>query len=218
MGVETMKFLALAATVGLSLTIVTGADAASLNFDFTYDGTDTLVNPGSDDPSGAVMNVGDDFMLTMSAAGDDFWSVDGTYDNVFAPMTFAVEEIATRAVDVTSTFWLDGVLVDTISEPGISESYVHIGPQLWTLSTGLEFDQVMVDLSFIATDTAGPTTVNTSNGLFINFGGASPNQPFTASSAISYNQVSAVPLPAGLPLILSGLAGLGLIARRRRRS
>lgn len=37
-------------------------------------------------------------------------------------------------------------------------------------------------------------------------------------SAIGFNQVAAVPLPTSLPLMLAGLGGFGLLARRRRKT
>lgn len=54
-------------------------------------------------------------------------------------------------------------------------------------------------------------------GSIIGFGVDSWHDDFRLQS-ISFNVVSAVPLPAGLALMLTGLGGLGLMRRRRRRA
>ena len=56
----------------------------------------------------------------------------------------------------------------------------------------------------------------------VNSGAATPNgvalYDIRISTVSASPPVSSVPLPAGLPLLLAGLAGLGLVARRRARS
>ena len=64
--------------------------------------------------------------------------------------------------------------------------------------------------------TFGPITTSfTATDLFVSWSGAAYHDGDTAVFSIG---VSAVPLPAGLPLLLAGLGGLALVARRKSRA
>ena len=69
---------------------------------------------------------GDDFTIDLSAESGGFWTVESAYSSSF-PLTFAVEESATRDATILTELFLDGVLVATVENGAASQSYVHVG-------------------------------------------------------------------------------------------
>jgi hypothetical protein len=187
------------------------AFATTSIFDVTYNGTTASVTAGSDSIDGTSLGIGDGFNLTVSAAGNDYWSVNTLFDNVFVPLDFLVSESGTRTVDVVSRFFLDGALVKEIAEASVIQSFIHAGANFWTLETGLIFDQIAMDYVLLGSD--NPTTLSAGSEVFASFG--SPGAPFYNSPNITYVEAAAVPLPAGLPLLLVALGAIGLVKRGR---
>lgn len=188
------------------------AFAATYTYDVTYDGVSAIAGIGSDTIDGSTFDAGDSFDLTLSTAGDDYWSVDGTFDAVFVPLSFLVEDSGTRTADIVTTFYLDGVEVAQIVDTGVSQEFNHIGAQTWTLVSGLEFDEVVMNYDLVAS--TATTVISSDSDIFEGFGGS--NSPFYTSPNIGYNQAAVVPLPAGLPLALTALGLLGIVSRRRK--
>jgi MprA protease rhombosortase-interaction domain-containing protein len=110
-------------------------------------------------------------------------------------------------------FYLDGAAVETISEMGVSQSFVHIGPQSWTLPVGLVFDTATVNYSLL-TSTTALTTIQSVPDIFDTFG--STERPFFRHSSFEYIE-GAVPVPGTLTLVAIGLAGFGLRRSSRRK-
>lgn len=80
------------------------------------------------------------------------------------------------------------------------------------LITGAEIDASVTTLGLISDDISF-----SSNRLFVNVESLSFNTSTFARINLSAEAgVTPVPLPAGLPLMLSGLLGIGLLARRKR--
>ena len=206
------------AVFGLAFTamLATGAQAATYNFNLTYDGSNVSYDTGSDIAGGTVLNVGDKFIITLQTAGNAFWRVDSAYINKFAPLTFAMQESADRTANIATDFSRNGSTVNTITDTGIVQSEVHTGAQFWTLATGLEFDTVTLVWDFVANNPlhGGPntSTISALAQIFI----FSSTNTFYNSSEISYNTPT-VPLPAALPLLAASLAGLGFAGVRRRK-
>ncbi len=76
-------------------------------------------------------------------------------------------------------------------------------------------------INFFVSITANPSaTSGQSLDLWLDDNGAGPDDnhdDMMIRLSIDQGSISTVPLPAALPLMISGLAGLGLIARRRKR-
>ena len=203
--------LALFASSAVAL-FATEAQAATYNFNMLYNGTAVLLQPGSDVPNGTVLNVGDTFNINLQAAGTGFWHVNAPY-NVFVPLSFLVNESATRTANINTDFSNNGAIVNTITDTGIGQAKFHVGAQVWNLASGLDFDQVALTWSLLAINTAGPSTINAGFGFFNGFGQV--DAPFFNSPKISFS-VSSVPLPAALPLLVTAIAGVFGASRRRK--
>ena len=209
----TVSSVAICGAFSAALLFSQKAEAASFNFNYTFDGTSISQNAGSDTADGTSLSVGDNFLLTVSAAANDFWKVESDYSD-FVPLSYVLTESAFRTASITTTWLLDGVIQETLVETAF-QGEVHVGAQSWNLLTGLMFDEVIIDWTFDAIDNLASTVISESSpDIFEPFG--DPGAPFFRASEISYNNMAAVPLPAGLSLMLGALGGLGLIARRRK--
>lgn len=209
-----------AAALALS-TLASGAHAASFDFSFSFDGTN-LTNTGAT-VGGTSVAIGDDVTLDFSAASGDSFTVLAGYAGAFVPHAFAVNESGQRIVSWVSNFYLDGSLVNTLSASNEIQDQVHIGAHSWTLAEGFEFDQVVTNSvldGYSGTD-VGTTlaATGTTFEFFKHFVGNSG--AFIAADSISYgtqSSMSAVPLPAGGLLLLTGLMGIAGLKRRNRLS
>ncbi len=210
-----MKFTALASLAFVfAAALSPAAHATTYNFNMTYDGTALSLNPGSDAPNGTVLNVGDSFNISLKAEGTNFWHVNSDY-NVLFPLSFLVSEAATRAADIATNFLLDGAGVQSTAQTGVSQSFVHVGAQTFSLASGFDFDEVSLIWTLLAIDIGGPSTIVAGPGFFNGFGQG--DAPFVNSPKITYSSVSAVPVPAAFPLLLTAVAGMGALSRKRRR-
>ena len=202
--------------VALTLTVLTAASqtaqATTLNYNMLYDGTTVSLAPGSDVPAGSVFFAGDSFNLNVKAVGTDFWHVNTNY-NVFVPLSFLVDEFASRTVDISTNFLNDGVIAYNITDTALDQSFIHIGSQFWNFAAGLDFDEIAMNWTLLAINTGGPSTIHSDPGFFNGFG--QNDAPFVKSDKITYG-VSSVPLPAALPLFVTALAGAAAASRRRK--
>lgn len=204
------RALACSAVLGLA---AFQAEAATFDFEYTFDGSSISQDAGSDTADGTTLAVGDSFTLDVSAAGDDFWKVDSDFSD-FVPLSYAVSDSADRTASIITTWFLDGVAQTALIET-VSQAFVHVGAQTWDLMAGLMFDQVVIEWTFDAIDDPlADTTINAAGAEFFESFG-DPDGSFFSASEISYNVSAAVPLPAGLPMLLGALGVFGVLRRRR---
>lgn len=207
--------VALALSAGL-------ASASSYNFSYTYDGSSIVQDAGSDTADGTSLVIGDDFTIDVHATAGNAWAVVSDFSD-FVPMSYGLTESGDRFVNITTNWLLNGVSQFSQIETSVYQGYVHAGANSWSLSTGLIFDQVILEWELLSVDpvNVGDPTPDTiisevAPDVFSTF--ADPDAPFfNEPTAIEFGQIAAVPLPATLPL-LAGAIGLMAFARRRRNS
>ncbi len=192
------------------------SSATTYDYNMLYDGSIIALEPGSDVPAGSVFYPGDSFNLNVHTTGSTFWHVNSNY-NVFVPLSFWVDEFGSRSVNISTSFRNDGNLVHNITDIALDQSFIHIGSQFWNFAAGLDFDEIALTWSLLSISPLGPTTIHSDPGFFNGFG--QNDAPFVKSGKITFTdpQISAVPIPATLPLMATALAAaLGFTSRRRK--
>lgn len=181
--------------------------ATSFDFDTIYDGTSSSLASGSDNPIGTNLLVGDNFSYKINTVANDFWQVD-VGGSFFPFLAFGTSDSATRIADFDLTFMLDGVLQYVHSEVGASNSFIHIGTNVVTLATGLQFDELLLNYTLNSS-----SNVN-SNIISYFWADRSPE----SFDGISYNHNVGAPVPEPTTMLLFGTGILGLLYNRKRNS
>lgn len=212
-----MKTQWLLAAIAASLVSVSGAQAASYNFDVLYSGAGVAaLQPGSDDMTATSMLVGDDFTYTLSAEGAGAWqALNDT--SIFPLFAIGVNESAQRNIDYTLNLLNNGATVFSLAENGIGVANVHIGTNTQSLTAGLVFDQWVLHAIINSSNSIEdpPLDTATPSGLLPIFGAPELASPATiAYSTTGFS--TGVPEPASWALMIGGFALTGVALRRRR--
>lgn len=216
--------IAVAAATGL---LASAAWSAEYQFDMTYSGGGVVaLTPGSQDPRTSSLLAGDSFTWTINALDNYQWSVLSGGD-VFPMMAFGVQEPATRTGSFVFQLLNDGLQVFSKVETDSVQSQVHMGTNTITLPTGLVFDAWRLQYSLTSAievlsvedpdnpgsfiEVAGGPTTSSPDTLLPIFGIVDNAQTGNASNTI----FAPVPEPTELALWLTGIAGVGVAARRK---
>ena len=194
---NTFKIMALAAGVSL-LAFVANASTVAVG------GTGSTGAGGFTDPAGTVdTNNGAYTQQVTTPASNWVWVENPASDHITYDFTFAFD-LTGYDLDTAALAGLWGVdNSGTVDLNGTEVSFLDFGYDAFqTLTAFTDAGATLVDgvntLTFHATNEGGP--------------GA-----FRASVTVTAD-VAPVPLPASLPLLAAGLGGLGLLAKRRKRS
>jgi hypothetical protein len=179
------------------------AHALQYFFTYTFDGVSASLDAGSNLPTATSLEPGDDLLLRVAAAGDDYWRVvDPLSESLYA--SYFTSSNATRKFDSTETLLLDGSTVNTRVRLGNVQQFAHFGgdsngsDSLFVV--GQMFDEYQ--LSYKLLDAEGSPTLANSDQI------AAPFYSFVA-----YRQSESVPGP--LPVL--GLGAAFAYSRKLRR-
>ncbi|WP_081251817.1 VPLPA-CTERM sorting domain-containing protein [Rhodovulum sulfidophilum] len=154
--------------------------------------------------------------VTVSETSVEFPDVASLFD----PTVGVPPGFASSLVDVAIDVGADFLTIDfTNSAPfslfatGFKNTYVFT----FASSVALNITDAIIDTNVTTLGLTDGRVTFSGNELFVNV----QSLPFDTSTFVRINltseeAVAAVPLPAGLPLLLSGLLGIGLQARRKK--
>lgn len=215
-----LAFLARAATAACALSFLpAAAEAATLGFDLTIDGSASSVIGSTNVPVLTLVNTGDHALIGFSLTiGDPAFNFDGLVDLV---VPVGVTALVIEGDDNING--IDGVNTDRVAltfdslQPGQSASFaldvdsdagVFQQDYRTILFNNGAAENALAEATFASA--SGPTTL----ALVLDDQPATDGiARFSAEQAIS--APPSVPLPGTLPLALAAIAGFGFLSRRR---
>jgi len=178
------------------------AMAATYSTTLDYSGLSTYTEQVGGTVFGTDISAGDTVTVTHQvAAANDYWSLSGT--SLWVLINVSVS--ATRTGDTSLSFYNNGILVGSGSVLDAASKYVHIGQPVDGLVVGLQFDTMV--FNYLLSSTTSATNMIT-GGRFTNF---------WAKNAKYNVGASAVPVPAAVWLMGSGLLGLMGFSRKNKK-
>lgn len=201
------------AALAISLVSFAGTQsmAASYAFDVIWDGTSFTETSAGSGLTSTVLNDGDDFTLTVRAAGTGYWTALNGDSNFPLNPRASGQTFGNVDTDILN----DGVVVATDSNVNEGRCCAELGTTNWgSLADGTMFDMVVMDYTLLS---GGSQTIFASGMSTASFW---PTGIFSNSGSFSYTpgSTSDVPLPAGGVLMISGLVGFAALRRRKARA
>ncbi len=184
----------------------------SYNVNYFGGGIATLAS-GSDNPVGYSVMPGNSFFWSITAQNSAYWSVfDG--GDFFPFMAFGVNEAGIRTGNYQLSLFRNGMDVFSQAINGAENNYIHLGTNTVSLVTGFTFDRMELNYQLLsATDTLGANIGSTITGLLPVFGAPEINQYYPGIAYMSAS--TTVPEPTTTAMLVIGLVGLGITARRK---
>lgn len=211
-----MKTTPLFAVLSAGVLAATFACGQNYQFDVDYFGGGvSALAPGSDDPDGLNLLIGDQFVWTIEANGGAYWEVE-TAGGFFPLMAFAVDGPGTRTGNYVFTLSYLGSDVFSESASGEVTQEVHLGTNTIHLGQGLQFDRMKLEFELVS---AVELEANAVDPLDLQpiatvIQGNLPIFGAPEMNGFSPGIIYVVPEPASL---LMGSLGLGVLGVRRRR-
>lgn len=211
-----MKSLVRIALISAGIAAATPSWATHYDFSLTWNGLSSSysVNSGATNPVGVNIALGDSFVYKLFAANDDFWRVISGGE-FFPFLAFSAPNSARRIVDVSLKLFDDGIEVFSwLDHSEIHSHSDHMGTKTIALSTGLEFDQAVLDYELISLTPGYFGDVSTIANIAWPYG--VPFAYFDGGTRIKYiDNRNSVPEPATLALFSLGLLGISALRRRK---
>jgi hypothetical protein len=202
---------------GTSLTGWTNGHDGSgnLGYNFVYS-TGSADTTGANGDSGNVKLWGPNDgsangLPATSPDGGNYIAADGAYQT--APISQTINGL-TKNAQYTVSFWYAGAQQSGFRGTNTEQWLVNLGGQQLSTNVLNNADQGFTGWQYT---TLTFTATGTSEVLsFLAAGTPSGEPPFSLLDGVSMSQVVATPEPGSIAMLLTGLAALGVIARRRQ--
>jgi hypothetical protein len=181
---------------------------ASYVFGVEYNGNgNAALAAGSDDLLGTTLLAGDDFTYTLSAASGSYWETTAPGKVFFTPALVVAN--GSRYVNYSVNYLNNGASVFGISENGVSNDFVHLGANVYPVTAGLHFDQILLSVDILSGSDSTPQSL-------LPYPGQGPEQ--SNPGIFRYVQgAGAVPEPGTWAMMLLGFGLVGGAMRSARR-
>jgi len=142
----------------LTTVVVESANADSFVFNVMYNGTNFSIGSGPD-PLATDLNVGDDIIYTLSAAGDDYWETTHGHTH-WAFLSVSEPVIGSRISTGTVAYSLDGSQMEASTPQTSAPIARSIYGSIFELTHPLQFDTITITSHIDSADDTSPFQIN----------------------------------------------------------